>query len=339
MRFFAQRFVVAPHERAFLYKDGHFVAILEPGNHQFVDAWRRYAVERFETTAAAFVHPLLDRLVEAAAMEVERCFERVETSTTEVALVYRGNRVADVVGPSERRFYWRAYGQTRVERLALDDALRADTRVAAAVGTGNAAIYVRVVPEGHEGLLFVDGVLAAAVPAGVHAFWRFGRTVEVELVDLRLQSIDIDGQRLLTRDRVSLTVNATVSYRLKAGTFRTRTVRNARDFLCTEARVQLRSAVGGRELEALLTEGAAVEDAATAAAAARLADFGIEVRRVGIREVLLSRELRRLCDGTYAAERQVLGLRVRELQAMERMARSVSSLVVNGPLETWVHGS
>ena len=40
-------------------------------------------------------------------------------------------------------------------------------------------------PEAHVGLLFVDGRLVQELPPGVHAFWKIGRNVNVELVDLR----------------------------------------------------------------------------------------------------------------------------------------------------------
>ena len=59
------------------------------------------------------------------------------------------------------------------------------------------------------GLVFVDGKLRAALTAGAYAFWNFGKNVGADVVDLRLQTVEVAGQEILTRDKVSLRVNLT----------------------------------------------------------------------------------------------------------------------------------
>ncbi|TIS11370.1 MAG: slipin family protein, partial [Mesorhizobium sp.] len=70
------------------------------------------------------------------------------------------------------------------------------------------------VVDGQVGLLFVDGVYTRTLAAGVHAFWNVGRMVQVKVVDLKRQSLDVAGQEVLTKDRVTIRVNIAVEYRV-----------------------------------------------------------------------------------------------------------------------------
>ncbi|MGV8657520.1 slipin family protein, partial [Pseudomonas aeruginosa] len=60
------------------------------------------------------------------------------------------------------------------------------------------------VPAFQVGVLKVDGALAGLLQAGQYGFWRYNRQVSVELVDTRIQALEVSGQELLTRHKVSL---------------------------------------------------------------------------------------------------------------------------------------
>jgi hypothetical protein len=60
------------------------------------------------------------------------------------------------------------------------------------------------VPDTALGLLIVDGTLREVLKPSFAAFWKFQRTLKVEIVDLRLQTMEVAGQGVLTRDKVGL---------------------------------------------------------------------------------------------------------------------------------------
>jgi regulator of protease activity HflC (stomatin/prohibitin superfamily) len=76
------------------------------------------------------------------------------------------------------------------------------------------SILFAVVPERHLGLLLVDGVIAETLDPGLHAFWRHNRGLRVEQVDTRLHAMVVQGQEILTKDRVRLRVNLSATYRV-----------------------------------------------------------------------------------------------------------------------------
>ena len=141
----------------------------------------------------------------------------------------------------------------------------------------DAAIFVREVPEAHVGLLFVDGQLVRELAPGVHAFWKIGRNLRVELVDLRVKALEVGEQELLTKDKESLRVHLNASYRFRDVQLTVRNVRDPVDFLYKEIQLGLRSAVAKRSLGALLEHKGSLDRDVFARVHDKLAALGIDL--------------------------------------------------------------
>ena len=64
-----------------------------------------------------------------------------------------------------------------------------------------------LVPDGCVALRYVDGAIDEVLPAGRHAVWTTTRKVRLAVIDLRERVLAINGQEVMTRDRVSLRLN------------------------------------------------------------------------------------------------------------------------------------
>jgi regulator of protease activity HflC (stomatin/prohibitin superfamily) len=69
---------------------------------------------------------------------------------------------------------------------------------------GASGVYGVQVPAFHVVVLYVDGKLHGVLEPGVYAFWKFGRDLRAEFVDMRLQALEVAGQEILTKDKVAL---------------------------------------------------------------------------------------------------------------------------------------
>jgi regulator of protease activity HflC (stomatin/prohibitin superfamily) len=367
---FVQKFIVRKHERGLLYKDGDFLQFLAPGTYRYFDARGRYTVERFDITKPAFEHRLTDYLLEADRAEVDRLFEVVETRSDEVALVYFNERVAAVLGPAERKLYWKGVVAIRVERFDLAQSFKLDARVAKRLVTGtdarvlsiaDQAVYARVVPEGHVGLLYVDGELTDTLRSGLHAFWRYERGVNVELVDLRVKTLEVQGQEILTKDKVALRINLAATYRFVDAAKAVRAVKDPLDHLYKEIQFGLRAAVGTRTLDALLEDKTAIDREVAAHLGQRFTEIGLSVESVGVKDIILPGEMKELLGKVVEAEKaaqanvirrreetnatrsllntakvmesNAVALRLKELETLEKVTEKVGTLSVYGGLD------
>ena len=111
----------------------------------------------------------------------------------------------------------------------------------------------------------------------MHAFWKIGRNVRVELVDLRVKALEVSEQELLTKDKESLRVHLNASYRFRDAQLTVRTVRDPVDFLYKEIQLGLRSAVAKRSLGALLEHKGSLDRDVFARVHDKLAALGIDL--------------------------------------------------------------
>jgi hypothetical protein len=210
-----KRVTIAQHERGLLFRNRSFVAVLEPGVRWIFDPLRRTELEVRDLTVPEFEHARVDFMLAAARSSMTVHFQVVELEDQEVGLVYKNGHIAGVLAPGKRQLYWRGPVEVHVVRYSIASdfeipsgiakvLVRAKQPLAAQVAEAVSAIEV---PDTALGLLLVDGELVKVLEPGLHAFWKFQRALKIELVDRRIQAMEVAGQEILTRDKVSLRVN------------------------------------------------------------------------------------------------------------------------------------
>jgi regulator of protease activity HflC (stomatin/prohibitin superfamily) len=366
------RFHVKKDERALLLRKGDFVKVLSSGEYVYFDPLKRLAIEKFSLAKTLFDHKLADFLLKAEPEVVAREFVAVELGTTQIALRYENGVLVEVLAPNTRRLYWKGYIDVNFEKvdIATEFAitptlvpkisaliLRGGVKVA-----GNEGVFVALVPEHSVGLLYADGRLQLGLLApGLHYFWRYLRDVKVETVDLRLQVLDVAGQEILTRDKVSLRVNLTAGYRFTD--VRTAFAKQAKpvEFLYKELQFGLRAAVGTRSLDELLENKTTIDELIAEHIKRRVSGYGLEVASVGVKDIILPGEMKtilaKVVEAEKAAQANVIrrreetaatrsllntakvmednpvALRLKELETLEKVTEKIDKISVFGGLE------
>jgi regulator of protease activity HflC (stomatin/prohibitin superfamily) len=365
------KIIVRKHERALLFRDGDFVKFLEPGVFRFVTVLHAFTVERFDITVPLFAHRLQDFLIEKYPNQVKRQFDVVATSTDEIAIVYHNERVTLVMAPATRKLFAKGVHRIRVERFEIAEALDVDKRLAKRLAAGtdpmpkaiaDKVIYSRVVPEGHVGLLYVDGELLRTLAAGFHAFFAVERTVDVELYDTRVQTLEVTGQEILTKDKVSLRINLTATYQLTDVDKAVRETKDPLGHLYKEVQFGLRGIVGTRTLDALLEDKAVIDHSVADHLKEHFAAIGITVKSVGVKDIILPGDMKDLLGKVVEAEKvaqanvirrreetnatrsllntakvmesNAVALRLKELETLEKITDKVGNISVVGGLDS-----
>ena len=355
-----KRVKVAQYERALVYRDRNLERVLGPGDHRL----RRGKLEvvRYEVTQPELELPRADVLIAEARAVLEPYVQIVELSDREVGLVYKNERLVHVLAPGARMLYWRGPVKVRVEVRSLTDEYRVDAvtaRVLKRLVTSEVLGMVEI-PDTSVGLLTVDGELCEVLKPGLTAWWKYQRNLRVELVDLRLQTMEVAGQEILTRDKVSLRVNLTALWQVTDAVKARATVSNFVDYVYKELQFALREAVGTRTLDELLTDKGAI-DREVAASAVKLEASGLAVRSVGVKDIILPGEMKTILNQVVEAEkvaqanlirrreetaatRSLLNtarlmeenptlLRLKELETLEKVTEKVDKLTVFGGLD------
>ena len=372
---FYTKFIVRKHERGLLFKDGDFQTFLAPATYRFFDPLNSYTIESFDVSQPTFNHTLVSYLLEAEHDEVERLFEVVQTGKDDVAVVYHNEQLTAVLGPNMRALYWKGVVETVVERYDLNDSLVIDKRAnrqlfnvadARSKAILSRAVVINRIDAGHMGLLYIDGVFVETLPAGVHAFWRFDREFKVESIDLRVQTLEVQGQEILTRDKVALRINVTATYQYVDATKAVESLKDPLDQLYKELQFGLRAAVGTRSLDALLEDKTVIDREVAEFVEQRFSGYGVDVKSVGVKDIILPGDMKELLAKVVEAEKAAqanvirrreetnatrsllntakvmesnsVALRLKELETLERVTENVGNLSVYGGLDGVMNG-
>jgi regulator of protease activity HflC (stomatin/prohibitin superfamily) len=331
-----KRVKVALHERALVYRERNFERVLAPGRYWL---WgRELDVKLYDVTQPELDLPRADVLIAEARAELEPHVQIVELGDREVGLLYKNERLAGVLPPGGRQLYWRGPVSVRVDvrdiakEYELDPGVvRVLARAKGVSGVTEAVGSVEI-PDTSVGLLIVDGELREVLKPGLTAYWKYHRSVKVEMVDLRLQAMEVSGQEILTRDKVSLRVNLTAMWQVMDAVKARATVSNFVDYVYKELQFALREAVGSRTLDELLTDKNAL-DREVGASAVKLEASGLAVRSVGVKDVILPGEMKTILNQVVEAEKlaQANLIRRREETAATRSLLNTARLMEENP--------
>ena len=316
-----KRVKIRRYEIGLYFRDGEFQRLLAAGRHWLLGpAWKIH-VEVVSQRAPWLVHERLDVIVKSGALE---------------GLVWIEGRFSHILPPGLYA-YWIGAKNVRVEVV---DARRVrfeheDFKVIVRSAGAARVLDVCAVERHTVGVSFQDGEYVETLPPGKYAFWLNAADAKVVQVDLREQTLDVAGQEIMTADKVTLRMNAVVTYRVVDPRLAVSVADGAQQSLYREAQLALRAVVATRELDAFLTDKDAVTDEFAETVRRRAGELGLEVASVGVRDVILPGDMRellnRVTEAKKAAEANLI-VRREETAAMRSQANTARLLADNPTL-------
>ncbi|MDE0020676.1 MAG: SPFH domain-containing protein [Candidatus Poribacteria bacterium] len=147
--------------------------------------------------------------------------------------------------------------------------------------------------------------------------------------DLRIQTEDIPPQDVITRDSVSITVNAVLYRRVIDPELSVLAVEDAPFATSQASQTALRSALGAADLDAVLTEQERLADDIQAIISEQASGWGIQILSVEMKDVILPEDMKRVLARRAEAERERRAKVIHaegELSAAERLSQSAQIL-------------
>jgi regulator of protease activity HflC (stomatin/prohibitin superfamily) len=193
-------------------------------------------------------------------------------------------------------------------------------------------IYVlsalNILPEYERGVVFRLGRLLpeAKGPGVVFAFWPVDRIVRVSL---RTVTLDVPPQDIITRDNVSVKVNAVIYFRVIDPRQAIVQVENYLYATSQLAQTTLRSVLGEVELDELLSAREKLNTRLQDILDRQTDRWGIKVSLVEIKGVDLPQEMRRAMSRQAEAEREKRAKIIHadgEYQAAEKLVKAANAI-------------
>lgn len=190
-----------------------------------------------------------------------------------------------------------------------------------------AVIILRQVNQYERGVFFTIGKFTGIREPG----WRIVIPVfqSMKKVDTRVKAVDVPEQKAITKDNISVGVNAVIYYRVTDVAKAILEVENYIYAMSQLAQTTMRNAVGEVELDELLSQRDKIS--------ARISDvvdkasdpWGIKVSTVELKDISLPQDMERTIAKQAEAEREKRAVIIRaegEVVAAENMAKAARTL-------------
>ena len=312
------------NQRAVLLRDGAPDRVLEPGHHAF---WGRHN---------KLVTWNIDELVFTAQPDVLAALPAVWSTTVQLgamqrAVVSRDGRPVKFLRPGVHRI-WAIHPAVTVEVYdvaavppELTDELRAVIPAAELVEAQ--------VKQFERGLKYAQGKFEGVLEPGRYAYWNHpGARITVQVLDTRVQQLKIEGQELMTKDKVSLRLTLTAEYAPTDAPTTVHAVADVKEAIYLAVQLAAREFVAGVTLDELLEGREALTRYLEAQVLPRAEQFGVRVHRVGVKDVILPGEMKTLLNKVIEAEKAAAAnviLRREDAAATRNMANTAKVIAEN----------
>jgi regulator of protease activity HflC (stomatin/prohibitin superfamily) len=186
---------------------------------------------------------------------------------------------------------------------------------------------LRVVQEYERGVIFVFGRCRGAKGPGVFIVPPF--ITRMVRVNLQTQAVPVASQQVITKDNVTVGVDAVAYFRVKDPTASVVKIQNWFNASQLVAQTSLRSIIGRHELDQVLAERQQVNAELKLALDEQTEPWGIQVELVEVRDVQLPEQMQRAMARQAEAERERRAKVISadgELQAAEKLSDAARTM-------------
>jgi regulator of protease activity HflC (stomatin/prohibitin superfamily) len=142
-----------------------------------------------------------------------------------------------------------------------------------------------------RGLLYQRGRFVELLEPGRYRIWPW-QAKSIDLVDIRETSQTVEGQEILTSDKIGVRVSLVAQFRVTDPVAARHNVENYLAQLYQDLQLTLRETITGQTLEELMKSRDALSTNIQADVAKRASKYGVELSRVGVKDIVLPGSVR-----------------------------------------------
>jgi regulator of protease activity HflC (stomatin/prohibitin superfamily) len=193
---------------------------------------------------------------------------------------------------------------------------------------------IRQINQYENGIIFTLGKFTGTMKPG----WNIVLPVVqfYKKVDMRVKAVNVPDQEAITKDNISVKVNAVIYYKISSAE---KAILEVEDFyyaVSQLAQTTMRNAVGQVELDELLSQRATVSKNIKDIIGESADNWGVKVENVELKDITLPEEMKRVIGKQAEAEREKRAVIIKaegEVAAADNMAKAANILASsNGAL-------
>ncbi len=283
-----------------VFKKGDYQKVITQGVH-----WvgLRTKVMVYDLTKA-FVAPIALEIL-LRDKNLEAILHVVEVKDAELVLVSENGNLKQVLTAGKYAF-WKGLIDYGFVKADLSKIYITEDIPKAMLGHSQLRAYVRTleVAAYEKGGLLVDDVYVKILESGTYHFWKNDTTIKIVSADMRQLQLEIAGQELLTKDKATIRINCYTQYKVVDVEKALLDNKDYEKQLYIAMQLVLRAYIGTYTLDELLERKESIAEAVFADIKTTAAQLGVNVLNCGIRDVILTGEMKAIMNQVLVAQKQ-----------------------------------
>lgn len=160
---------------------------------------------------------------------------------------------------------------------------------------------LRVIDQYQRGVVLTLGKYSGTRNPGLT--WLIPIFQRMIKVDIRIDTVDIPQQEVITKDNVTVGINAVVYFKVDSAEKAVLEIQDYRNAVATYAQAALRDVIGGVELDTLLSERDKISEEIKKIVDVATEPWGLDVSAIKIQDIELPADMKRVMAKQAEAER------------------------------------
>lgn len=324
--------IIEQDKRGLKFKQGSLKDVLGPGVYSSSN-FLGTAIEIFDT--AIEFRPNLDLKILLQNEKLASALHVIEVADDEVCLHYEDKNFKQVLIPGWHAF-WKTKKVLEFKRYSIADTMLPDGMSPKILENPQLleCMVDCTVPSSHKGLLYYNREFQRELKPGKYYFWQSSIEILVPIFDLRQQQLDMTGQEVMTKDKVTLRLNFICHYRILDPKKLNDSIDDYKAQLYIVLQLILREYIGNLNLDELLEQKQQIGNYAMDQLQKRIPDWGLEFITAGVKDIILPGEIKSILEKVLEAEKiaQANIIMRREETASTRSLLNTAKLMEENPL-------
>ncbi len=289
-------------QRGLLFKKGNYVRHCKPGEY-LLNPFGRDEIIILELSQAFTVEGKhLNLFLNDPALLEELVV--VEVEDYQMALHFVDGKLSEVLGSGKYAF-WKALQQHHFKLVDLRNP-EISPEIDLAVYSNpklRGVITCFEIANHEQGVLYYNHVLQRVLQPGRYFFWKSPVQVMIRNVDLRQQQLEMNGQEMMTEDKITLRLNFICHYKV-VDPLKMVLVKGFEEQLYTILQLVLREYVGTQKLDELLLKKQEIGSFVLQKLQEKGLEFGVTFLFAGVKDLILPGEIREILNTVLVAEKK-----------------------------------
>jgi regulator of protease activity HflC (stomatin/prohibitin superfamily) len=185
--------------------------------------------------------------------------------------------------------------------------------------------------EYERGVLFQNGVMKRTLEPG--GYWLLRLRGDIQKVDVRLRTVAIPSQEILTADNVTIKITLAAQYVVSDPIVALTKIERFQDAFYTSLQLALREIVSGTKADELVAKRGEIGKKTFETTEGKVKEFGLTLKLVDVKDVMFPGELKKIFAQVVKAQKEGLAIleKARGETAALRNLANAAKLLENTP--------